>query len=127
MKYLSEARKSGLSASDRGKLLEHNEELASQHRKFAEQGSTAAPQTLEEEMAVNLHFVALVPGRDGKSLWELDGRKAGPVLRAMPDKSTGFVPESLKLIKQYMERGNNGDNGNTVEYSVIALVPSLSE
>ena len=122
-KYLEAARKCP-TPRDRGVLLESNEALASVHRTFAQQGSTEAPQTLEEEMAVNLHFVALVPSSTssstGPALWELDGRKRGPVKRG-EGGIANFVAESLKLIKWYMERAGEAHAGS---YSVLALVPN---
>ncbi|KAJ5138956.1 uncharacterized protein N7515_003804 [Penicillium bovifimosum] len=67
----------GLQPVQRADLLYESKALESAHADAAKLGDTAAP---EAEDNVDLHFVAFVKGVDGR-LWELDGRRKGPIAR----------------------------------------------
>ncbi|KAL7627850.1 ubiquitinyl hydrolase 1 [Parahypoxylon ruwenzoriense] len=71
-----------LAPAARSALLERTPELASAHAEAAQQGATAAPDARDD---VDLHYVCFVRGDDG-TLWELDGRRKGPIARGrLPD------------------------------------------
>lgn len=88
----------GATPADRTKLLESSDALKSAHAATAGQGQTAAPGADEP---VDLHFVAFVRGPDGK-LWELDGRRRGPVARDVPVASqAALLPSAAQFVQDY--------------------------
>ena len=60
----------------------------------AEEGSTAPPSA---DAAVDLHFVCFV--HRGGSLWELDGRKAGPVLHGASSEAS-FLSDAVEVVRE---------------------------
>ncbi|KAJ5567139.1 Peptidase C12 ubiquitin carboxyl-terminal hydrolase 1 [Penicillium sp. DV-2018c] len=85
----------GLEPVKRADLLYESKALESAHADAARLGDTAAP---EAEENVDLHFVAFVKGVDGR-LWELDGRRKGPIER-------GFLGEGEDaLCERALEMG----------------------
>ena len=71
-----------MNTPDRERLLENFDEPETAYTSFSQQGQTAVPSTSEE---VETHYVALVKHVNPKSgkatLYELDGRRIGPVER----------------------------------------------
>ncbi|KDE84402.1 ubiquitin hydrolase UCHL1 [Aspergillus oryzae 100-8] len=78
-----------LSPIDRANLLYESKALESAHADAAKLGDTTAPQA---EDSVDLHFVAFVKGVDGR-LWELDGRRKGPLERGKLDEDEDALSE----------------------------------
>ncbi|WFD43673.1 ubiquitinyl hydrolase 1 [Malassezia psittaci] len=70
--------------------------LKSVHATIAGEGQTAAP---EAEDPVNLHFVAFVRGSTGQ-LWELDGRRKGPIERPM---HVPHATDLLRVVAQFVQ------------------------
>ncbi|GAB4814399.1 hypothetical protein N2152v2_001445 [Parachlorella kessleri] len=87
-----------MNPQERGAYLEHPPQGApsidSIHEAAAQQGQTAAPNAEEE---VDLHFVAFVC-RDG-SLYELDGRKAGPINHG-PSSPESLLEDAAAVVKR---------------------------
>lgn len=116
--FLAEFHKAtkGMSPKERGKYLEDPPEgapdIEEAHQEAANAGDTAAPD-IEDD--VDLHFVCFVE-RDG-SLYELDGRKAGPVNHGAATQST-LLKDSTKAVKSFMERTNS------LNFNIIALAPA---
>lgn len=98
----------GMDANERADALGESRDLEEGHEDVARQGGSAIPQN------VNLHFVAFVRGPDG-ALWELDGRKAGPISHG-PTGDADFLKDVVKVTRGFMER----DPAN-VNFNLIAL------
>jgi len=112
------AKTAGMSAEERAACLEEDEELEAAHAAAAHQGDTDVG---DLDTDVDLHFVCFVPGSDGH-VWELDGRKKGPVKHAKVDDSKGFLASCAPTVQQFMEE--HGSSGS-VNFNLIALAPSL--
>jgi ubiquitin carboxyl-terminal hydrolase L3 len=83
--------------------------LETLHAASAQEGSTNAPGVDEE---VNLHFVAFV--EKGGGLWELDGRRAGPIRHGEVD-GENFMHRVAEVVKEeYVEKGNGSLNFNLI-------------
>lgn len=105
-----------LAPKERAELLYNSPALEAAHRASAQQGDTAAPPA---EDIVELHFVAFVVV-NGK-LWELDGRRKGPICR-------GEVGDEDALGEKALEMGPRrfvGREEGELRFSVVALGPSL--
>jgi ubiquitin carboxyl-terminal hydrolase L3 len=109
----------GLEPVARANLLYESKALESAHADAAKLGDTAAP---EAEDNVDLHFVAFVKGLDG-TLWELDGRRRGPLARGMLGEEEDALSEAaLALgVRRFlkMEEGGNPD----LRFSLVSLGP----
>lgn len=109
-KFLSSTR--GLSPDQRAHALEDDDSIDESHEAIASAGVTDA----HEAMQTNLHFVTFVH-HNGK-LWELDGRKAGPVCHGSSSGDT-LLPDAARVVRGFMER----DPGE-VRFNIVALGPA---
>ncbi|KAM7206860.1 hypothetical protein V8F20_002566 [Naviculisporaceae sp. PSN 640] len=102
----------------RAKLLETSESLARAHREAATRGDTTAPEATDD---VDLHYVCFVKTEDG-TLWELDGRRKGPLKRGTLESSEDVLsPNALALGPlKFLER-----EGGDLRFSCVALAGSL--
>lgn len=66
-----------LGPEERAELLYRSEALEAAHAGAAERGDTVVPRAEEE---VETHYVCFVKSKEG-NLWELDGRRKGPIKR----------------------------------------------
>lgn len=107
----------------RTELLETSHDLAAAHASAAAEGDTAAPPADER---VDLHFVAFVKSPQG-NLWELDGRRKGPLNR-------GRLPEGEDLLgeravdlgpKRFLEAEKAAGEAGELRFSILALGPSF--
>lgn len=108
-----------LARRDRSALLEKSEALATAHRETASQGDTAAPQATDD---VDLHYVCFVKTEDGR-LWELDGRRKGPLVRL-----EGMAPDDDVLSEAALKAGPLeflGREGGDLRFSCVALAGAL--
>ncbi|RGP60968.1 ubiquitin carboxyl-terminal hydrolase l3 [Fusarium sporotrichioides] len=102
----------------RAKVLESTPELATAHKEAATQGDTAAP---DAEDDVELHYVCFAKGMDN-GLWELDGRRKGPIRRGDLDEnedvlsSKGLALGALKFLER---------EGADLRFSAVALAGSV--
>mmetsp|Transcript_25493 Transcript_25493/g.83934 ORF Transcript_25493/g.83934 Transcript_25493/m.83934 type:complete len:299 (+) Transcript_25493:696-1592(+) len=94
---------------ERGRFLENAEEMATAHEAAATAGDTAAaPDT-------DLHFCAFVCVDGG--LYELDGRKAAPILHG-PCDADSFLPSAAALIREsFLPRAQGSINFNVIAFS----------
>ena len=104
-------------------MLETSPELASAHASAAAKGDTAAPQA---EDKIDLHFVAFVKAADGE-LWELDGRRKGPIKRGkLPEGEDALGEKALELgPKRFIKAEEAASAGSELRFSILALGPSL--
>jgi ubiquitin carboxyl-terminal hydrolase L3 len=113
-----------LNTPERAELLENSDELDSAHTSFAQQGQSHAP-GLDD--FVENHYVALVKHvnpKTGKTMiYELDGRRLGPVERTeLPAGEDLLGPTALKIVEEFMTR--EMESGKS-EFSLCALAPNL--
>lgn len=104
------------SAEERGAALENDNQICKFHASFSSLGQTEAP---DASIDVDLHFIALVKGNDGK-LYELDGRLDGPVCHGDIDAESqgAFFMACSKIIQDRFI----GDS-NSVNFTAMALIP----
>lgn len=107
-----------LSPNERSALLEKTPELATAHKEAASGGDTKAPDAEDE---VDLHYVCFVKDNDNQ-LWELDGRRKGPIKRGQLDSDEDVLSAkglSLGALK-FLER-----EGEDLRFSAVALAQGL--
>ncbi|KAE9569090.1 Ubiquitin carboxyl-terminal hydrolase isozyme L3 [Colletotrichum fructicola] len=102
----------------RAQLLEKTPALATAHREAASQGATEAPQAADD---VDLHYVCFVRGNDG-TLWELDGRRKGPLARGQLEEGEDVLSEKALTWGplKFLER-----EGADLRFSAVALAGSM--
>ncbi|KAI0840702.1 ubiquitin carboxyl-terminal hydrolase [Hypoxylon sp. FL0890] len=107
-----------LPPQERSALLERTPELAAAHQEAASQGATAAPNAQDD---IDLHYVCFVKTEDG-TLWELDGRRKGPIARGKLDDDEDVLSEKALLWGplKFLEGG-----GDDMRFSCVALAGSL--
>ncbi|KAI0903980.1 putative ubiquitin carboxyl-terminal hydrolase [Ustulina deusta] len=107
-----------LAPTQRSALLEQTPALATAHHEAASQGQTVAP---DAEDDVDLHYVCFVKTDDG-TLWELDGRRKGPIARGQLATDEDVLSEKALLWGplKFLERG-----GGDMRFSCVALAGSL--
>ncbi|KAI1815207.1 putative ubiquitin carboxyl-terminal hydrolase [Poronia punctata] len=107
-----------LAPAERSALLEKTSALATAHREAASQGQTVAPDAQDD---VDLHYVTFVKTEDG-TLWELDGRRKGPIARGKLGPEEDVLSEKALLWGplKFLERG-----GGDMRFSCVALAGSL--
>ncbi|CAP98162.1 ubiquitinyl hydrolase 1 [Penicillium rubens] len=110
----------GLEPVPRADLLYDSKALESAHADAAKLGDTAAP---EAEDNVDLHFVAFVRGLDG-TLWELDGRRKGPLARGVLKEGEDALSEAaLELgVRRFLKMEAQGGNPD-LRFSLVSLGP----
>lgn len=102
----------GLDAERRGKALEGNEQIAALHSSLASEGQTEAPDATAD---TDLHFIAFVAVNG--NLYELDGRKAGPV-HCCPITGSFFAACAETIQKDYLSAQEDG------QFTAMALIPT---
>lgn len=107
-----------LTPNERSSLLEKTPAIATAHKEAASTGDTPAPDAQDD---VDLHYVCFAKGNDG-CLWELDGRRKGPINRGQLESSEDVLSAkglSLGALK-FLER-----EGGDLRFSAVALAGSL--
>ncbi|OBT70735.1 hypothetical protein VF21_10269 [Pseudogymnoascus sp. 05NY08] len=114
-KLLKEA--TPLAPTERAELLYNSPALEAAHSTSAQQGDTAAPPA---DDVVELHFVTFVVV-NGK-LWELDGRRKGPICRGeVGDGEDALGEKALEMGPRRFVGREEGE----LRFSVVALGPGL--
>ncbi|KAJ5489501.1 Ubiquitin carboxyl-terminal hydrolase isozyme L3 [Penicillium diatomitis] len=110
----------GLKPIARADLLYESRALESAHADAAKLGDTAAPQA---EDNVDLHFVAFVKGVDG-TLWELDGRRKGPLARGQLEADEDALSEKALSVgvRRFLKMEAEGGNPD-LRFSLVSLGP----
>lgn len=112
-----------LKPMERADLLYNSQALESAHASAAQKGDSTAP---EAEASVDLHFVAFVKSETGE-LWELDGRRKGPLMRGQLEKDDDVLSErGLEMgVKAFLKREEEAGGGE-LRFSVVMLGPSMA-
>ncbi|XP_053398669.1 ubiquitin carboxyl-terminal hydrolase-like isoform X2 [Mercenaria mercenaria] len=79
-------------------ILEKDTAMGAAHEDSAQEGQTEAP---SREDKINTHFIAFVCKNN--ELYELDGRKTGPVQHGSTAPDT-LLEDTIKVVKKFMER-----------------------
>ncbi|KAF2855672.1 peptidase C12, ubiquitin carboxyl-terminal hydrolase 1 [Plenodomus tracheiphilus IPT5] len=119
-KLLSEA--IPLKPIERADLLYESEALESAHQDAATGGDTSAPAA---EDNVDLHYVCFVKS-DKNHLWELDGRRKGPLNRGQLSADEDVLSErALDLgVRSFLKRESEAGGGD-LRFSLITLAEAL--
>lgn len=107
---------SELSHAKRGEYLENGKGAAlleRMHEEAAQTGNTRAPSV---DDVINLHFVAFVEHSGG--LWELDGRKVGPVYHGKTERISLLQDAARVIKKEYIE------TSQSLDFNMMALAAS---
>lgn len=107
-----------LPPAERAKLLEKDPSLARAHHAAASKGSTAAPDAQDD---IDLHYVCFVKTDDG-TLWELDGRRKGPIARGKLDEGEDVLSLKARTLGplKFLAR-----ESADLRFSCVALAGSL--
>lgn len=111
-----------LKPTERAEVLYESDALEHAHAAAASQGESTAPSA---DDSIDLHFVSFVKAGDGH-LWELDGRRKGPLDRGALEQPDDVLSErALSLgVKSFLKREEEAGGGD-LRFSLIALAPSL--
>ena len=109
-KFLAET--ANLTADQRAAHLESADDIESSHHALATEATSDVAHSIND----NLHFIALVQRRG--RLYELDGRKDGPVDHGATSADT-LLYDSMTVVKDFMAR-----EPNDVRFSIVALAPN---
>lgn len=113
-----------MNTAERVELLENSDELEAAHTSFSQQGQSHAPGADED---VETHYVALVkhvnPNTGKTMIYELDGRRLGPVERVeLPEGEDLLGGTALGIVKEFMLREMVS---GAQAFSLCALAPSF--
>ncbi|KAF2208933.1 hypothetical protein CERZMDRAFT_114266 [Cercospora zeae-maydis SCOH1-5] len=111
-----------LDPAQRAELVETTEVLETAHQAAAATGDTAAPSA---EDSIDLHYVCFVKGKDGK-LWELDGRRKGPLDRGAIGEEEDVLSEVAldRGVRAFLKREEEVGGGE-LRFSLIVLAEAL--
>ncbi|KAI5362790.1 Putative peptidase C12, ubiquitin carboxyl-terminal hydrolase [Septoria linicola] len=106
----------------RADLLEETEALETAHQAAAATGDTAAPSA---DDSIDLHYVCFVKGKNGH-LWELDGRRKGPLDRGALDQDDDVLSAAAleKGVRAFLKREEEAGGGE-LRFSLIVLAEAL--
>lgn len=105
----------------RADLLYESQALERAHQGAATQGQSSVPGAEDD---VDLHYVCFV--KDAKNhLWELDGRRKGPLDRGEIGDDDVLSEKALDLgVRRFLKREEE-TGGGELRFSLITLAPSL--
>lgn len=107
---------------DVARIVENLESEIQLDDNYGVQGQTAAPSS---EESVDLHFITFIKSGKNNHLYELDGRRNGPIDlgKASFTDSPNILNES-KIIDKVQFYMNNTDEKNKHNFSIMAIAPS---
>jgi ubiquitin carboxyl-terminal hydrolase L3 len=118
LQRLQEATKH-LNVVQRAQYFESSDELEKLHASVAERGDTEAPPAEEQ---TELHYVCLTKAKGSGDLYELDGRRKGPIRIASLAKDEDLLgPHALQRVTEFLQR-----EGTSATFSIIALAKNWS-
>jgi ubiquitin carboxyl-terminal hydrolase L3 len=87
------------------------------------QGQTSAP---DAEDNIDLHYVCFVKDQSTNHLWELDGRRKGPLDRGVLGPEDDVLSEkALDLsVRKFLQREQEAPGGE-LRFSLVTLSPSM--
>jgi len=110
-----------LAPFDRAELLYNSQALERAHQGAASQGQSSVPGAEDD---IDLHYVCFV--KDEKNhLWEMDGRRKGPLDRGEIGEDDVLSEKALDLgVRKFLKREAE-TGGAELRFSLITLAPSL--
>jgi ubiquitin carboxyl-terminal hydrolase L3 len=111
-----------LKPTERADLLYESKSLEGAHQKAAQKGDSTAP---DAEANIELHFVAFIKSHNG-DLWELDGRRKGPLNRGRLGPEDDVLSEKGQElgVQAFLKREEQAGGGE-LRFSVVMLGPSM--
>ena len=108
---------------ERATLLEETEALETAHQAAAATGDTAAPNA---EDSVDLHYVCFVKSEKNGHLFEMDGRRRGPLDRGELQADEDVLsPTALdKGVRAFLKREQEAGGGD-LRFSLVVLAESF--
>lgn len=105
----------------RANLLYESQDLEAAHQGAASTGDTSAPSA---DDSVDLHYVCFVKSKNGH-LWEMDGRRKGPLDRGQLGPEDDVLSEhALEIgVRSFLKREESAGGGD-LRFSLIALAQS---
>ncbi|GAB7361655.1 hypothetical protein MBLNU230_g1705t1 [Neophaeotheca triangularis] len=112
-----------LKPADRADLLYESQALETAHQAAAAGGETAAPDAADD---IDLHYVCFVKSETTNHLWEMDGRRKGPLDRGQLAEGDDVLSEkALDLgVRSFLKRESEVGGGE-LRFSLIVLSESL--
>ncbi|KAF2721585.1 cysteine proteinase [Polychaeton citri CBS 116435] len=108
---------------ERADLLENTEALENAHQAAGAQGDTTAPDANDD---VDLHYVCFVKDERDRHLWEMDGRRKGPIDRGLLGADGDVLSDAAldKGVRSFLKREQEAGGGE-LRFSLICLAPGL--
>jgi ubiquitin carboxyl-terminal hydrolase L3 len=112
-----------LAPLERADLLYNSKALEHAHANAASQGQSSAP---DAEDAIDLHYVCFVKSPTTNHLWELDGRRKGPInLGVLGAEDDVLSEKALELgVRRFIKREEEAGGGE-LRFSLVTLAPTL--
>jgi len=112
-------RTSMLSPPDRGAALRDSHEIFEIHQHAAQAGQTKKPRARSRPKRTGFHFVCFCRGSDGM-LYELDGRKDGPVCLGSTSSETFLFDAASSIQQNYINKSSD-----SLRFSVLTFGPKF--
>lgn len=108
---------------ERAELLEETEALETAHQEAAATGDTAAPNA---EDSIDLHYVCFVKSQKSGHLYEMDGRRRGPLDRGALEAGEDVLSDAAleKGVRAFLKREAEAGGGE-LRFSLIELAESF--
>ncbi|KAH0545193.1 hypothetical protein GP486_008459 [Trichoglossum hirsutum] len=112
-----------LRPTPRADLLYNSRALESAHQSAAVLGDTVAPPADEK---LDLHYVCFVKSKSDNHLWELDGRRKGPLDRGELKPEEDVLSErALDMgVRKFLRRETESEEGE-LRFSLVVLAPTM--
>jgi ubiquitin carboxyl-terminal hydrolase L3 len=112
-----------LAPRERATLIEESDALERAHQAAAAGGDTAAPGAEDD---VDLHYVCFVKSEASGKLWEMDGRRKGPIeLGELEEGEDVLSEKALELgVRAFLKREEEAGGGD-LRFSLITLAEGL--
>ncbi len=112
-----------LKPANRAELIEDTDVLESAHQEAASAGDSAAP---DANADVDLHYVCFVKSQKNGHLFEMDGRRKGPLDRGSLKSDEDVLSDAALEtgVKAFLKREEEAGGGE-LRFSLIVLAESL--
>lgn len=112
-----------LKPAERAELLEETEALETAHQAAAATGDSAPPAAGDN---VDLHYVCFVKSEKNGHLWEMDGRRKGPLDRGVLAADEDVLSQTAldKGVRAFLKREAEAGGGE-LRFSLITLAEAL--
>lgn len=106
-----------MSSADKAAILEEDEEIETKHDEATSDDNNQTTRgSIDDDLVT--HFVAIV--NVNGTLYELDGRKEGPICHGLTSDTTFLKDACQKVVQGFMDR-----DPNEMRFTILALAPTL--